>query len=61
MIGPPDTTGPKWMVRQAYLQKEACGGFQAVTIGPGNEEKKTNIYFAFCDEDGKMLYKCKKL
>jgi hypothetical protein len=49
------------MVRQVYLQKEASGGFLAVAVEPGNEEKKTNICFAFYGKDGKMLYKCKEL
>jgi len=35
-------------------------GFLAVTVEGGSQEQKADIRFAFYDENGTMLYQCRK-
>lgn len=58
--GDPKSTDPRGLVKQRYLQKEASGGFLAVTTGRGPKGEKPYIRFAFYDEKGKALYECRK-
>lgn len=58
--GDPKSTDPQALIKQHYTQKEASGGFLAVTVEPGNEKQKSNIHFAFYDENGTLLYQHKK-
>ena len=58
--GDPNSTDPEALIIQHYTQKEASGGFLAVTVEPGNEKQKSNIHFAFYDENGTLLYECIK-
>ncbi|MHC4394098.1 MAG: alkaline phosphatase D family protein [Planctomycetota bacterium] len=58
--GDPNSTDPLAVVNQVYTQKEASGGFLAVTVEPGSERQKPGIRFAFYDENGKLLYEYKK-
>jgi alkaline phosphatase/alkaline phosphatase D len=58
--GDPNSTDPQAAVNQIYTQKEASGGFLAVTVKPGRERQQPNILFAFNDEKGTPLYLHKK-
>ena len=58
--GDPKSTDPEALIAQLYTQKEPSGGFLAVTVEPGSEGQKPSIRFSFYDENGTLLYECKK-
>jgi alkaline phosphatase/alkaline phosphatase D len=58
--GDPKSTDPNSLITQLYRQKEASGGFLAVTVEPGLESQRPSIRFAFYDENGSLLYRYKR-
>jgi len=58
--GDSKSTDPNALITQPYTQKEPSGGFLAVTIDPGSEGQRPNIWFVFYDENGKLLYRCQR-
>jgi alkaline phosphatase/alkaline phosphatase D len=54
--GDPQSTDPDGLIRQAYCQDPASGGFLLVEVAPPNGLQPSSLRFEFMDENGKRLY-----
>ncbi|HUW19761.1 MAG TPA: alkaline phosphatase D family protein [Sedimentisphaerales bacterium] len=58
--GTPRSSDPEGLINQIYTQKEASGGFVAVTVVPGGTGQEPVLRFDFHDENAVPLYRCEK-
>lgn len=58
--GDPQSTDPKGLIKQPYVQKVASGGFLLVESDPGDDEARPTLKFRFHDEHGKLLHEAVK-
>jgi len=58
--GDGESTDPKALIKQPYFQQPASGGFLVVTVRPRTAKTMPTLTFGFYDENGTVLYKCRK-
>lgn len=59
--GDPESTDPKGVITQPYLQEEKSGGFLEIAVRPVDGQRAAVAEFAFYDEEGTLLYSTEKL
>jgi alkaline phosphatase/alkaline phosphatase D len=53
--GDPKSTDPKGVIRQAYSQDPASGGFLMIDVVPATDRRPATLKFTHFDELGKQL------